>query len=82
MYALGVLFEDSFGSPPDPQDAADYNAAVDAFEFVSDYFQQTIPFFPGGGLPRILVIDTTTMEIVYKASHYDEAAILAAANGI
>ncbi len=82
MTPLGVIFENNFNGAPDPQVAADYNGSVDAFEFVADYFQYTIPFFPGGGLPRILIIDTSTMEIVYKAAIYDEAAILVAANGI
>jgi hypothetical protein len=80
--ALGVLYEDSFSQAPKPQDAADYNETVDAFEFVVDFSQSTVPFFPGGGLPRILVLDTTTMEIVYKADHYQEAEILAAVNAI
>ena len=39
-------------------------------------------YFPGGSLPGMLVIDTCTMEIVYKAGYFNEAEILAAASGI
>ncbi len=77
--AIGVIFENSFSQTPAVQDAIDYNAEVDAFEFFSDIDQLTVPFFPQGGLPRVLVVNTETMEIVYKANSYDEAAIIAAA---
>lgn len=79
---LGVLMEDSVGGAPTAALAEGYTASVDAFEFVADVEQLTIPFFPDGGLPQVMVIDTGTMEIVYKAVLYDEAEILAAANGV
>lgn len=80
--ALGVLFENSVGGAPTPEIAAGYNADLDAFEFVADVDQLTVPMYPNGGLPQLTVIDTGTMQIVYKGVLYDEAAVLAAATGI
>ena len=79
---LGVLFEDSVGGPPTADMAAGYNESLDAFEFVADVEQLTLEFFPGGGLPQIMVVDTATMTIVYKATGYDEGAVLEAVAGI
>ncbi len=76
-----MLFEDGLSQPPTAALAAGYNAEVGAFEFVSDVDQAMNVFFDPG-LPRMLVIDTATMLIVYKANGYDEAGILAAADGI
>ena len=79
---LGVLFEDAFSAPPDGAAAANYNASLDAFEFVADSQQLMLDFFPGSPIPLVLVIDTATMEIVYKEADYDPAAITAAIEAI
>ena len=82
LQALGVLFEDSFSAPPTASVAADYTAALGIFEFVADPPQVMFDYFPGGALPGVMVIDTCTMEIVYKAAGFDLNAILQAADDV
>lgn len=80
---LGVLYEDTLGEPPTAAVALAFNNAVEAFEFVADPSQQISDFFdPAGALPRLLVIDTATMTLVYKAQGFDEQALLAAIDTI
>lgn len=82
IFPLGVLFEDAFGGPPTIETAVGYNGSLDAFEFMADVDQLTAAMFPDGGLPQVAIIDTSVMEIVYKAVDYDEAEILAVANSL
>lgn len=80
---LGVLYEDTLGGQPTAAVALGYNNAVDAFEFVADPSQRFSDFFdPAGALPRLLLIDTATMTLVYKVQGFDEQALLAAIDTI
>jgi hypothetical protein len=80
---LGVLYEDALGEQPTAAVALGYNNAVDAFEFVADPSQRFSDFFdPAGALPRMLLIDTATMTLVYKTQGFDEQALLAAIDAI
>jgi hypothetical protein len=80
---LGVLYEDALAEPPTAAVAKGYNDAVDAFEFVADPSQRFNDFFdPAGALPRVLLIDTATMTLVYKAQSLDEQALQAAIDAI
>ncbi len=83
VVALGILYEDTFGDQPTAEVALAYNNAIEAFEFVADPNQQINDFFdPAGPLPRLLLIDTATMTVVYKAQGLDEQALLAAIDTI
>jgi hypothetical protein len=80
---LGVLYEDALAEPPTAAVAKGYNNAVDAFEFVADPSQRFNDFFdPAGALPRVLLIDTATMTLVYKAQGLDEQALQAAIDAV
>jgi hypothetical protein len=80
---LGVLYEDALAEPPTAAVAKGYNNAVDAFEFVADPTQRFNDFFdPAGALPRVLLIDTATMTLVYKTQGLDEQALQTAIDAI
>lgn len=80
---LGVLYEDALAEPPTAAVAKGYNDAVDAFEFVADPSQRFNDFFdPAGALPRLLLIDTATMTLVYKTQGLDEQALQTAIDAI
>jgi hypothetical protein len=77
LLPVGVLYEDALAGPPTAELAAGYNDSVDAFEFVADPSQRFNDYFdPSGQLPRLLLIDTATMTLVYKSQGLDEAALL------
>lgn len=80
---VGVLYEDAFAGPPSAAMVDGYNDAVDAFEFFADPSQRFNEYFdPAGELPRLLLIDTATMTLVYKNQGLDEAALVAAIESI
>jgi hypothetical protein len=80
---LGVLYEDTLGEQPTAAVALAFNDYVEAFEFLADPSQRISDFFdPTGALPRLLVVDTSTMTLVYKAQGFDEQALLAAIDEI
>ena len=82
LRALGVLFEDTVSGPPSAAVAQAYSDQLNIFEFVADSTQSIFSIFPGGSLPGILVIDTCTMQIVYRATNFNLQDILVAADGV
>ena len=82
LRALGVLFEDGTSAPPSAQVAQAYSDQLGIFEFVADPSQSIFTVFPGGSLPGIFVLDTCTMQVVYKATSFNLQDILNAADGV
>ena len=71
------------GGAPTAADAADYNAHVEAFDFVADVDRDFDDLFAGTGtIPRVLVIDTRTMTIVHKATGNGTGSMLAAVDAL
>ncbi len=82
MLPLGYLFSDDYGQTPTAAVAASYTAELGIFDFVADTNLVTVPFFPNADLPQILVVDSRSMKIVYKAGSYNQQALISAADGI
>lgn len=80
--SIGVLHQDAFGGPATVESVVNYNMNLDAFEFYADVDQLTIALYPDGDLPQVTIIDTSVMEIVYKATNYEEELILDTANAL
>jgi len=77
--SLGVLFEDNHGGEVSAQEAGAYNDGVDAFEFVADPGLAIHAVFEvAASLPRVVVLDTETMQIAYIDTGHDMVSVVEA----
>jgi hypothetical protein len=75
--AYGVLTENPHGDDATAQDAENYNSDVLAFEFLADPGRVLEDvFFVASAYPRVAVLATDTMQIVYIGTGHDMDAVL------
>lgn len=77
--AFGILLEDLYGEQAEPEDALAYNGELESFEFLADPGRALEGVFTvASAYPRVAVLATDTMQIVYIATGHDMDAVLAA----
>lgn len=75
--AFGLLLEGPYGDPAEPKDALAYNGELESFEFLADPGRALEGVFSvASAYPRVAVIVTDTMQIVYIGSGHDMDAVL------
>ena len=76
--AFGILLEDLYGDQAQPKDARAYNGELESFEFLADPGRALEGVFTvASAYPRVAVLATDTMQIVYIATGHDMDAVLA-----
>jgi len=81
--AFGLLLENLYGEQAGPEDALAYNGELESFEFLADPGRALEAVFTvASTYPRVTVLATDTMQIVYIATGHDMDAVLAAVSSV